>query len=229
VELELQRAVIDIAIITVVLSIVFLIINRKLVKFDPLSEPKGIVLVILMAAETVEKMVREKTNEEVTKKLAPYIATIAIYIFISNIAGLFALECPTANYSVTLTLAAVTCFLIEKYSIKAKGTKGYVKSFFEPYWPFFIINIISKASTLLSLSLRLFGNILAGSVLMSVVYQLLGSISGLIPVIGEFNFVGVIVAPVLHFYFDLFSGAMQTFIFMTLTITFIGNELPNEN
>ena len=50
----------------------------------------------------------------------------------------------------------------------------------------------------------------------------------MIPFIGQFNIVGVIIAPVLHFYFDLFSGVMQAYIFITLTISFIGKELPNQ-
>ena len=125
-------------------------------------------------------------------------------------------------------LAAVTCILIEVYSAKERGTKGYIKSWFEPFAPFVILNVMSKFSTLLSLSLRLFGNILSGGILMSVIYQMLGSISKMIPLIGKFNIFGVVIAPVLHFYFDLFSGVMQAFIFITLTISFIGKELPNK-
>ena len=64
---------------------------------------------------------------------------------------------------------------------------------------------------------------------MSVIYQMLGAISRYIPLIGDkLNVMGVIVAPVLHFYFDLFSGVMQAFIFITLTSSFIGKELPNK-
>ena len=63
---------------------------------------------------------------------------------------------------------------------------------------------------------------------MSVIYQLFAMVSGVIPVIGGFNIVGVLVAPVLHMYFDLFSGAMQTYLFSTLTVAFISNELPEE-
>ena len=63
---------------------------------------------------------------------------------------------------------------------------------------------------------------------MSVIYQLFAMVSGMIPVIGQFNIFGVIVAPFLHMYFDLFSGVMQTYLFSTLTVSFIGNELPSE-
>ena len=226
--MKIQTAVYSIIIITVFIALLLVYINRKLVKFDPLSEPKGIVLVVMMAAQTFDKMVKEKTDERVAKYLTPYIMTVALYIFLSNIAGLFSLETPTSNYSVTLTLAALTCILIEVFSAAERGPKDYIKSWFEPFAPFVIMNAMSKLSTLLSLSLRLFGNILSGGILMSVIYQLLAVISRKIPFVGEFNIVGALVAPALHFYFDLFSGVMQAFIFITLTISFIGKELPDK-
>jgi len=213
--MEIQTAVYSIIIITVFIALLLLYINRKLREYDPLSEPKGIVLLVMMAAQTFDKMVSDKTDKKVAKYLTPYIMTVALYIFLSNIAGLFALETPTSNYSVTLTLAALTCILIEVFSFSERGVKGYIKSWFEPLAPFVVMNIMSKLSTLLSLSLRLFGNILSGGILMSVIYQMLAVISHKIPFIGDFNIVGVIVAPALHFYFDLFSGVMQGFIFIT--------------
>ena len=225
--MKLQTTVFSVIIITVFMALLLLYINRKLKAYDPLSKPTGIVLMVIMFAETIDNMVKGKTNERVAKYLTPYIMSVAAYIFLANIAGLFALETPTSNYSVTLVLAVLTCILIEVYSFRERGGKGYLESWFEPLAPFVVLNVLSKISTLLSLSLRLFGNILSGGILMSVIYQMLGSISKLIPVIGKFNIVGVIVAPVLHFYFDLFSGVMQAFIFITLTVSFIGKELPN--
>ena len=58
-----------------------------------------------------------------------------------------------------------------------------MKSLAEPMAPFVIMNVISKASTLLSLSLRLFGNIIAGTVLMGVIYQLFEKVSAMIPLL----------------------------------------------
>jgi len=227
-DIEIQSAVYSIVIITLFMAILLVFINRKLVKYDPLSKPTGIVLLIIMYAQMIDNMVKSKTNEKVAKYLTPYIMTVAAYIFLSNISGLFSIETPTSNYSVTLALAAITCVLIEVFSFAARGPKGYLKSWMEPFAPFLVMNIMSKLSTLLSLSLRLFGNILSGSILMTVIYSMLGNISKAIPFIGEFNIVGVIVAPVLHFYFDLFSGVMQSFIFITLTVSFIGKELPSK-
>ena len=227
-DIEIQTTVYSIIIITVFMALLLVFINRKLVNFDPLSKPTGVVLLIIMFAQTIDNMVRGKTDNKVARYLTPYIMTVSSYIFLANIAGLFALETPTSNYSVTLVLAGITCILIEVFSFAERGFKGYVKSWFEPLAPFVIINIISKFSTLMSLSLRLFGNILSGGILMSVIYQMLGAISRKLPLIEEFNIFGIIVAPVLHFYFDLFSGLMQAFIFITLTIAFIAKELPEK-
>ena len=224
----MQTTILSIVIITIIMALLLLYINRKLNEYNPLDKPKGLVLIVIMFVETIDKMVKEKTNERVSKYLTPYIMSVAAYIFLSNIAGLFAIETPTSNYSVTLVLAALSCILIEVYSFKERGNKDYIKSWFEPLAPFVILNVLSKLSTLLSLSLRLFGNILSGGILMSVIYQMLGAVSSKLPLIGEFNIIGVVVAPVLHFYFDLFSGLMQAYIFITLTISFIGKELPNK-
>jgi len=227
-DIEIQTAVYSILIVTLTLALLLVFINRKLVKFDPLSKPTGVVLLVIMYAQMIDNMVRSKTNDKVAKYLTPYIMTVAAYIFMANVSGLFSVEPPTSNYSVTLALAAITCILIEVFSYICRGPKSYLKSWVEPFAPFLVMNIMSKFSTLLSLSLRLFGNIISGSILMTVIYSMLGNISKMIPFIGEFNIVGVAVAPVLHFYFDLFSGVMQAFIFITLTVSFIGKELPEE-
>lgn len=226
--ITVQSTVYCILVITAVCALLIMLAYSKLRKFEPLSEPKGLVLLMMMAVKFIDDMLRKDTNSEITEKMGPYLMAIFLYIFLANISGLFSIEPPTSNYSVTLTLAAITCVLIEVYSFKYKGAKNYIKGLFEPLAPFFILNLISKIGTLLSLSLRLFGNIIAGSILMNVIYQLFAMVSGLIPVIGKFNIVGVLIAPVLHIYFDLFSGAMQTYLFSVLSVAFISNELPTE-
>ncbi len=225
---EVQDTVYYIIAITLVIIAFLLVLNSKLKKVDPLDEPKGLVLAAMMGVNFIENMLKKDTNTEMTEKLGPYLASLFIYIFLANISGLFGLTPPTSNYSVTLTLAAITCILIEVYSFKYSGAKGYVKKLFEPMAPFVVINLISKIGTLLSLSLRLFGNIIAGTILMSVIYQLLARVSAAIPLIGQFNIIGVLVCSVLHLYFDLFAGAMQTYLFGTLSVAFISNELPDE-
>src|SRR5699024_12533347 len=101
--------------------------------------------------------------------------------------------------------------------------------FFDSFSFFLFLNIFVQIAPLLSLSFRLFGNVVAGSTIMSLLYMFTGWVSQFVPFIGEFNFFGVIVAPVLHLYFDLFSGFLQAFLFISLTIIFIVVETPQGN
>lgn len=225
--MEIQKTVFYIIIITLILLFIFVLLSRKLKKFNPLDKPTGVVLALMMGYDFITKMVRKETNEEMTDILAPYFASQMIYIFFASISGLIGFETPTSNFSVTLTIALITCVLIEVFSIKYNGFKSYMKTLMEPFAPFIIINVISKFSTLASLSLRLFGNILSGGIIMSIIYSIMSMVSSMIPLIGKFNIFGVVVAPVLHAYFDLFSAGMQSYLFTTLSVIFIGKELPD--
>ncbi|MBQ1447579.1 MAG: F0F1 ATP synthase subunit A, partial [Solobacterium sp.] len=80
---------------------------------------------------------------------------------------------------------------------------------------------------------RLFGNILCGGIMMSLVYAGAQAASnGIAQLLGQgspvFNFLGPIVAPLLHAYFDVFAGFIQTLVFVTLTMVFVGVEIPDE-
>jgi F-type H+-transporting ATPase subunit a len=82
-----------------------------------------------------------------------------------------------------------------------------------PIW--FPINVISEIAVPISLSLRLFANVLSGTIMMALIYGLLGVIATAWPA-------------VLHAYFDLFSGAIQTYVFCMLTMTYITNAIGEE-
>jgi F-type H+-transporting ATPase subunit a len=72
-------------------------------------------------------------------KYSPYIASIALYMAISNLASLVGFNQPTSNFSVTLTLALITFYLIQSTKIRTNGIVGYFKGFFEPFAPFVIM------------------------------------------------------------------------------------------
>lgn len=226
--MEVQSTVFYIILITFVIIAMLILINRQVIRFDPLSKPTGVVLLMMMAVDMIDKMVFQNTNRKIAKNLGPYIGSIFAYIFLSNISGLFGLEPPTSNLSVTLVLAGITVLLIEKVSLQSSGIKNYVHSLFEPVAPFVVMNLIGKFSPLLSLSMRLCCNILAGGVIMSIFYRMTGMLSSIIPAVGQMNIFGVLIAPALHIYFDLFSGILQAYLFITLTLAFVGNEVSAE-
>lgn len=220
--------------LTAVLCLGVVLISKVINKADPLAEPKGLILVgILWLAETLDRQVKDNVGKKHSKFLTPYVLTIAIYIFISNILGLFGFTSPTSNWSVTLTLTIITWVMVQIAQLKAGGFGAYMHAFIEPIPVFLPMNIFGKFSTILSMSLRLFGNVLCGGIIMSLIYSFTGFVSdtivGLFTSSGSpFNFVAPILAPVLHAYFDVFSGFIQTLIFITLTMVFIGNEMTDE-
>lgn len=220
----MQKEVYSILLLTLLLSAVIFIANRKLNAYEEDTKPKGIVLLSMMYVEFILSVTEPVMGKKRGRMMAGYIGSIFIYILLANWMGLFGLKVPTANYSVTLALALVTWVSIQVTKLKSNGLKGYIADFFQPFFFFVIPNIFSTIAPLISLSLRMFGNLLSGTIIMTMFYSFTAWLSGSIPIIGGFDFIGVIVAPWLHLYFDIFSGFLQAFLFISLTTIFIGIE-----
>ena len=223
--LQIQSTVFSILIVSLILLVFIFVVNKKIKEADPLEKPKGIVLLATLIVESLSKFTKDNMKDKSASNYAPYIAVLALYLFISNISGLIGISPPTKNYSVTLTLTLITFVLIQRATFRTVGIKGFIKSFFDPHPVFFIMNFFGKIAPLISMSVRLFGNITSGYILLMLLYNFTAYLSSLVPVIGVINFIAPFVAPFLHFYFDLFVGAIQMFIFISLTTVFIGNEL----
>ncbi len=156
-------------------------------------------------------------------QFAPYIGTLLIFVAVMNLSGMFAIRPPTADLNTTLSIALMTFFLIHFNGIKSQGIGGYLKGYTEPMALITPINIIGELATPISLSFRLFGNLVGGMIIMSLIYSALANLSmGLgvsVPIL-QFG-----IPVVLHGYFDLFSGLLQTFIFSMLTMIFISGKM----
>lgn len=218
----------SIIIISTLLCVVMYLMAQKIKKSDPLKTPKGLAFFGILLVEKIDDLVAKSMDEKAIKNFGPYIGALGAYIFMSNISGLSGfLNPPTASLSITLTLAFITWFMIERQAIKTNGLIGFLKSFLEPFPLFLVPNIFGQISPLISMSFRLFGNILSGGIIMTIIYwgceNLSNYILSFINFAG-FNFVGVIVAPALHMYFDLFAGFMQMFVFISLTMVLIQKE-----
>ena len=152
-------------------------------------------------------------------KLVNYISTIFIFILMSNISGLFGLRPPTADYGTTLALGLITFFLIHINQFRYQKPKQIWRDMCSPLPPWlpiwFPINLISEIAVPISLSLRLFANVLSGTVMIALVYGLLSKIA-------------VVWPAALHVYFDLFSGAIQTYVFCMLTMTYVNQAMDAE-
>lgn len=213
---NLTPHVISIILITILLLIFFSIIGHKIKKADPLEEPRGILLLVEMFVNWIDGFTVGMLGSKL-KQLSPYIGFLGIYIFIANIIGLFGFTPPTSSISVTLTFGLSTFFIIRYYGFKFKGME-HITSLFHPIL-LTPINIIGELATPFSLSIRLFGNILSGLVIMTLIYTSIGLIFPYLELATGFTFL----VPLMHIYFDLFSGFIQTLVFILLSTVFLSN------
>ena len=207
-------------IIMTILSIFFVLVGRKVKVADPTKRPKGVVLVCETGVKMIQDYMETLMPSKFSKNYYPYFAMMFIYIFISNISGLFGFEAPTSNYSITLAITIITFTLIQYNALKTKGVFTYIKDII---WP--PTNILGTLAPLISLSMRLFGNIVAGSILLSLIYSFTGYLSQYVI---NFNFLGPVIAPIFHAYFDVFSGFIQTLVFVTLSSILISLEASED-
>ncbi|MBR1592236.1 MAG: F0F1 ATP synthase subunit A [Ruminococcus sp.] len=143
------------------------------------------------------------------KKYLPILETFLIYIGISNIVGLFGLRPPTKDLGVTATLAVFAILLIQYSGMREKGFKGWLKSFKEPMALLIPMNILELFIKPLSLCMRLFGNVLGAFVVMELIKMVLP--------------VGLPL--VFSFYFDIFDGCIQAYVFVFLTSLFMSEAM----
>lgn len=224
----MQTEVYSIIFISLLMIGYIMLTHRRLINYEEGTKPKGLVVLAIAYVEAMVNITEPVMGKKRGRAMAAYVGTIFMYILLSNWAGLFGIKNPTANFSVTLALALITWMSIQYTKIKANGVKGFVMDFFEPF-PFFVIpNIFSMFAPLISLSLRMFGNVLSGTIIMSMFYSFTAWLSGAIPIVGGFDFMGVVLAPWLHLYFDIFSGFLQAFLFISLTTIFIGIEYKED-
>lgn len=141
--------------------------------------------------------------------------TMFLFILVGNELGLLPsphiLTSPTNDLNTTLGLALVSSFMVHFVALRNQGLKKHIKHYFQPFAVFFVINLLEEFTKPITLAFRLFGNILAGEILMEVLYKL-------VPV-------GV---PIIWLIFSLVIGLIQAFIFTILTTSYLADSLREE-
>lgn len=196
-------------IITAFIVIMALVMRRRIL--HPKEVPDGLQNVAELIVEMLDKMVRGTMGKQ-GFKFVNYVGSIFIFILISNISGLFGLRPPTADFGVTLPLGLMT-FCIVQYNNVKYNKAGAFTGLFQPLPLLFPINLIGEIATPFSLALRLFGNILSGTVIMALIY-------GLVPLLVKLG-----VPAFLHAYMDVFAGAIQTYVFCMLTMVYTQDKI----
>ena len=192
-------------IVSAVLIVIALIVRFKLTTYT--DSPKGLQNVVELIVESFDRFVRNSAGERLAY-LGHWFFTVFAFILFSNLSGIV-MRPPTADWAVTFALAFATFILIQYAGIRY-DPKGYVKGLTRPIFLFLPINIIGEFARPVSLSFRLFGNVLGGAILVGLLYNVA-------PVFTRFA------VPIpLHIYFDIIMGILQTYIFTVLSLSFIG-------
>lgn len=144
--------------------------------------------------------------------LTPWLGTLALYILCCNLSGVFGLAPPTKDLSITATLALLSLLLIYGIQFWNLGIVGGLKKFAKPSPMLLPINLMEVAIRPVALCMRLFGNMLAG-------YIVIEMIRCLLPVVIPVPF---------SIYFDIFDGILQAIVFVFLTILFAHEGIEHE-
>ena len=180
------------------------------------SRKRGILPRPIQAlGELVVKLLYELSEDALGKDLAktyaPLVCALFMFLLLSNWLGIIPhLEEPTKDLNTTLGLGLMGFAIAHYAGIKSKGFKAYIKEYFQPIFFMMPLNVIGELAKIVSISFRLFGNIMGGSIIILVISHLIYSVA---------------LPPFLYAFFGLFVGTIQAFVFTMLTIVYISVQV----
>lgn len=178
-------------------------------KVDLLPNPFQVVAEFFV--NTFRGLTVDALDEGMAKKYFPLICTLFMFLVLSNWLGIIPnLSEPTKDLNTPLGLGILGFVLAHHAGIKAKGFKQYAKEYCEPMFFMMPLNVIGELAKVVSISFRLYGNILGGAIIILVVSHLIYSL---------------ILPPFLICFFSLFVGTIQAFVFTMLTLVYISVQV----
>ena len=156
-------------------------------------------------------LTEDALGEELSKTYAPLICALFMFLLLCNWLGIIPhLEEPTKDLNTPLSFGLMGFFIAHHAGIKAKGLKRYLLDYCEPMFIMAPLNIVGELAKVISISFRLFGNIMGGAIIILVVSYLTYSI---------------ITPPFLNAFFGAFVGTIQAFVFTMLTVVYIAVQI----
>ncbi len=225
--IDITESALSLLVVTLGLIIAAFVLTRNITK-----RPSRSQVVVEKLVDMLYNVVSDTMGKH-NLKFAPYIGTLFLMLLFGTLIGTTQLfRSTTADLSVTVALAIVTTGMVWYNNIKNFGFKAWLKGFTEPIVVMTPMNIVSEIATPVSLAFRQFGNVAGGSVLTALIYGALASLSSLLfgwlpGFIGEIPFMQVGIPAFLSIYFDLFSGFVQAFVFILLTMVYVGAASPD--
>ncbi|MDO8685061.1 MAG: F0F1 ATP synthase subunit A [Clostridiales bacterium] len=194
--------------------------------------PSGVQNFVESIVEFINNFARQNIGYH-WKTFAPFVGTMFLFLIISNTISIFSIipsgeelyrltgwafferlpefkiRPPTRDLNIPLGMAVLTVITVTVAGIKVKGVKGWLHSFFEPVGFIFPLKIAENFIRIMSLSFRLFGNVLGAFIIMEILYAIMPAA----------------LPAAFSLYFDLFDGVLQAYIFVFLTTLYIAEAV----
>jgi len=178
------------------------LVTRKLSPKTKMTIGQNILEIIILAVNSqIEEVSQQKSDEYL-----PFIGTLFIFIATSNLLTIIpGYHPPTGSLSTTLALAICVFFAVPFYGIKKHGIVNYFKHYYLQPTPIMLpFNIIGRFSNTISLAVRLFGNIMSGSMIIAILLS-----------------IAPLFLPIIMQVMGLLTGLIQAYIFAILATVFI--------
>ncbi len=216
----------SILVVTVIIAVTSVVYYFKTKNLNVKEYNSKFVILIDSFIDNVKKIVIDNIGYKFVK-FTPYIIFLFSFLLLSNMLALFGLRETTTSYTVPLTLGFITWFTSIFLSIKYQKM-NYLKTFLigtkirgkKIYFMINPLEIIGKITPLVSLTFRLWGNIIAGSIIYAVIFWVCGSMISSVPEVGIIVIGGIIIMPAMLAYLTLFTGGVQAYVFVLLTVTY---------
>lgn len=237
---EIQPEIFSIFLVFVIITFFVVFYNVKIRKLNPKESPTGLTLMIFNLINYFKLLISDMLGQKFVR-WTPYFLTLFVYIWGCNLISILGFENPTATITVTFSLGIITVVGTFIIGVRFQRSKYFLKYFFKfthlnkktgeskliPYF-FNPLGVMDNVTPLLSISLRLWGNIFAGALILSLFYSISMALAGDNPLINDGSpfmlIMGFISAPA-HIFFDLLVGTIQAFVFTMLTLSYWGTEI----
>ena len=195
--------------ITMAIVLLIAFLATRSLKLVPSGWQHVVEMVVTALAEQSDTMLGKRGQF-----LSPFIVTLFLFLLVSNWVGLVpTMASPTNDLNTTLGLALLVICMVHVLGVYMKGGH-YIAHFFQPTPVFVIINAIEEVAKPITLAFRLFGNILAGAILIIVLLKLMP--------------IWMPVPSVLWLAFSIFIGGVQAVIFTMLSMAYLANAVKEE-
>jgi F-type H+-transporting ATPase subunit a len=188
-----------------VLTVLAIVAGRRLHE-----TPCGWQAILEWGVTSLSQLLKEMTGE--SQRYLPLVMSIGVFVLAANLSRILpGVEAPTADINTPIALALVVFFSVHYFGIRQQGLWNYLASFARPSPILLPFNVLGTLTRTVSLAIRLFGNMLSHQVIVAILLLILP-----------------LVVPAVLEVFGLLIGVLQAYIFMILTVVYVGGAVRGE-